>query len=275
MTSQVSTSEQVFAARRTKRLLLFTILILLVLGVAVMSVSAGQFSVPVSDLGRVLSKGPLGARLLDETVVWRIRIPRVLLGLLVCAALGVGGALMQAVFANPLAEPSVIGVTSGAGVGAAFVLVTGWNFLGGSTVPLAAFIAGLGLLVSISMAGTLDLLALGDRAAGHVGIDVQRLRFAAITTATLLTAGAVSYAGLIGFVGLVIPHIVRTIVGPANKILIPASALGGAVLVAGADMVARTAVNFADLPIGIFTALVGGPTFFILLRRLMKRGGMR
>jgi len=275
VTSQVSTSEQVFAARRTKRLLLFTILILLVLGVAVMSVSAGQFSVPVSDLGRVLSKGPLGARLLDETVVWRIRIPRVLLGLLVCAALGVGGALMQAVFANPLAEPSVIGVTSGAGVGAAFVLVTGWNFLGGSTVPLAAFIAGLGLLVSISMAGTLDLLALGDRAAGHVGIDVQRLRFAAITTATLLTAGAVSYAGLIGFVGLVIPHIVRTIVGPANKILIPASALGGAVLVAGADMVARTAVNFADLPIGIFTALVGGPTFFILLRRLMKRGGMR
>lgn len=275
MTSQVSTSEQVFAARRTKRLLLFTILILLVLGVAVMSVSAGQFSVPVSDLGRVLSKGPLGARLLDETVVWRIRIPRVLLGLLVGAALGVGGALMQAVFANPLAEPSVIGVTSGAGVGAAFVLVTGWNFLGGSTVPLAAFIAGLGLLVSISMAGTLDLLALGDRAAGHVGIDVQRLRFAAITTATLLTAGAVSYAGLIGFVGLVIPHIVRTIVGPANKILIPASALGGAVLVAGADMVARTAVNFADLPIGIFTALVGGPTFFILLRRLMKRGGMR
>lgn len=351
MTSQVATSEQVFAARRTKRLLLFTILILLVLGVAVMSVSAGQFSVPVSDLGRVLSKGPLGARLLDETVVWRIRIPRVLLGLLVGAALGVGGALMQAVFANPLAEPSVIGVTSGAGVGAAFVLVTGWNFLGGSTVPLAAFIAGLittvivyslsryngrvhivslilvgiavnavagalisfmvynapttsreqivfwqmgslngakwehvsvvalvvglGLLVSISMAGTLDLLALGDRAAGHVGIDVQRLRFAAITTATLLTAGAVSYAGLIGFVGLVIPHIVRTIVGPANKILIPASALGGAVLVAGADMVARTAVNFADLPIGIFTALVGGPTFFILLRRLMKRGGMR
>lgn len=275
MTSQVSTSEQVFAARRTKRLLLFTILILLVLGVAVMSVSAGQFSVPVSDLGRVLSKGPLGARLLDETVVWRIRIPRVLLGLLVGAALGVGGALMQAVFANPLAEPSVIGVTSGAGVGAAFVLVTGWNFLGGSTVPLAAFIAGLGLLVSISMAGTLDLLALGDRAAGHVGIDVQRLRFAAITTATLLTAGAVSYAGLIGFVGLVIPHIVRTIVGPANTILIPASALGGAVLVAGADMVARTAVNFADLPIGIFTALVGGPTFFILLRRLMKRGGMR
>ena len=275
MTSQVSTSEQVFAARRTKRLLLFTILILLVLGVAVMSVSAGQFSVPVSDLGRVLSKGPLGARLLDETVMWRIRIPRVLLGLLVGAALGVGGALMQAVFANPLAEPSVIGVTSGAGVGAAFVLVTGWNFLGGSTVPLAAFIAGLGLLVSISMAGTLDLMALGDRAAGHVGIDVQRLRFAAITTATLLTAGAVSYAGLIGFVGLVIPHIVRTIVGPANKILIPASALGGAVLVAGADMVARTAVNFADLPIGIFTALVGGPTFFILLRRLMKRGGMR
>ena len=275
MTSQVSTSEQVFAARRTKRLLLFTILILLVLGVAVMSVSAGQFSVPVSDLGRVLSKGPLGARLLDETVMWRIRIPRVLLGLLVGAALGVGGALMQAVFANPLAEPSVIGVTSGAGVGAAFVLVTGWNFLGGSTVPLAAFIAGLGLLVSISMAGTLDLLALGDRAAGHVGIDVQRLRFAAITTATLLTAGAVSYAGLIGFVGLVIPHIVRTIAGPANKILIPASALGGAVLVAGADMVARTAVNFADLPIGIFTALVGGPTFFILLRRLMKRGGMR
>ena len=75
--------------------------------------------------------------------------------------------------------------------------------------------------------------------------------------------------------GLIVPHIIRTVSGPANRILIPASALGGALLIAGADIVARTAVEFADLPIGIFTALVGGPTFFILLRRMMKRGGLK
>ena len=90
----------------------------------------------------------------------------------------------------------------------------------------------------------------------------------------MLTAAAVSFAGLIGFVGLIVPHVLRTIVGPENKILLPASALAGALLIALADLAARTMIPFADLPIGIFTALVGGPTFFILLRRMMRKGSV-
>ncbi|HZK32721.1 MAG TPA: iron ABC transporter permease, partial [Corynebacterium sp.] len=112
---------------------------------------------------------------------------------------------------------------------------------------------------------------LGDRAASHVGVDVSRLRAVAIITATLLTAAAVSYAGLIGFVGLIVPHIIRTITGPSNHMILPASALGGAVLIGLADIVARTIIPFVDLPIGIFTALVGGPVFFILLRRMTRK----
>ena len=139
-------------------------------------------------------------------------------------------------------------------------------------VGVVGVIVAFGLLCAWLLVKQLDLLALGDKAATHVGVDVSTLRTLSIVLATLLTAGAVSYAGLIGFVGLVIPHIVRTVAGPSNAVLIPASALGGALLIAGADIGSRTIIPFADLPIGIFTALVGGPTFFILLRRMKKKG---
>lgn len=124
-----------------------------------------------------------------------------------------------------------------------------------------------------AIAGKLDTLALGDRAAGHVGVNVQLVRMSAIALASLLTGAAVSYAGVIGFVGLVVPHALRLLFGPLNRSLIPASMLGGALLIALADIAARTLIPFADLPIGIFTALVGGPTFFILLRLRLRRGG--
>ena len=88
----------------------------------------------------------------------------------------------------------------------------------------------------------------------------------------MLTAGAVAFAGLIGFVGLIVPHLLRALVGPENKVLLPMSALAGAVLIGVADLAARTMIPFADLPIGIFTALVGGPTFFVLLRRMLRKG---
>lgn len=334
--------------RRARRTGLFGVLAIAVAVVSATSVVVGQYDVALRDLPSILSVGPAGVGTLTESVVWGIRIPRVVLGLLVGAALGVGGALMQAVFANPLAEPSVIGVTSGAGVGAAAVIVFNVTWLGATTVPVAAFltalattalvyalsrlggkvrvvslilvgiavnavagamisalvfiaptasreqivfwqmgslnaaqwshvsvvavIAVIGTVVAMTMSKQLDVLALGDRAATHVGVDVSRARIVAIVVATLLTAGAVSYAGLIGFVGLIVPHIVRTVVGPSNVVLIPASALGGAVLIGLSDVVARTIVPYADLPIGIFTALVGGPTFFVLLRRMMKKG---
>ena len=106
----------------------------------------------------------------------------------------------------------------------------------------------------------------------QVGYPYKEFCLGALVLATLLTAGAVAYAGLIGFVGLVVPHIIRTVAGPSNRIVLPASALGGAVLIVLADTAARSIIAFADLPIGIFTALVGGPTFFILLRAMMRRG---
>ena len=119
------------------RVVLFATLLVLLVGVVLFSVSVGQYHIPVGDVPRILIAGPEGASL-AESVVWKIRLPRLVLGLLVGAALGVSGALMQAVFANPLAEPSVIGVTSGAGVGAALVIVFNITIFGTSTVPVAA-----------------------------------------------------------------------------------------------------------------------------------------
>lgn len=340
---------EAFVQRNRNRVWLFTALVALLVAVSALSISVGQYHVALRDLPAILAVGPTGAESITESVVWRIRLPRLVLGLLVGAVLGASGALMQAVFANPLAEPSVIGVTSGAGVGAAVAIVFGINVAGTSTVPLLAFVSALvttaivyqisrfngrtrvvhliltgiavnavagalisflvflaptasreqiifwqmgslngaqwkhvsvvlvislvGLVISSRLGAQLDMLSLGDRAAGHLGINVTRLRVAAILAATLLTAGAVAFAGLIGFVGLIVPHIVRLLVGPSNRILLPASALGGALLIGSADIVARTAIPFADLPIGIFTALVGGPTFFYLLRRMMRKGG--
>ena len=337
----------VIAARSRRRVALFIVLVLLLAGTVVFSIAVGQFTVPLREIPGILATGPSGTDI-TESVVWRIRLPRLVLGLLVGAALGVSGALMQAVFANPLAEPSVIGVTAGAGVGAAVAIVFNITLFGASTVPMAAFITAvittlvvyqlarhdgkvhvinliltgiainavagaiisimvylaptanreqiifwqmgslngaqwkhvsvvvivvcIGLLLAFRLGGQLDVLALGDKAAGHIGINVNRLRILAIGASTLLTAGGVAYAGLIGFVGLIVPHLLRTITGPANKVLLPASALTGAALIGLADIAARTVIPFADLPIGIFTALVGGPTFFILLRRMLMKG---
>lgn len=269
--------------------------------------------------------------------------------LLVGSALAVAGTLLQGLFGNPLTEPSVIGVTSGAGVGAAVGIVFGLTFLGSATTPLLAFVAGVvttvviyrlssmngevkvltlvltgiavnavaGAVISFMVflaptssreqiifwqmgslngamwdqvgvvvvpvvvcviaacliAGKMDLLALGERAAGHAGVNVTSLRVSIIGLSTALAALAVSYAGIIGFVGLIVPHILRQVIGASNRWLVPLSAVGGAVLLLVADLAARTLIAFADLPIGIFTALVGGPTFFILLRRMLKRGG--
>lgn len=343
-------TQQVLRARNRNRVLLFIVLVFALVSGTIASLVIGQYTIPIGELPRILAVGPLGVSAMDESVIWQIRLPRLVLGLLVGAALGVGGALMQAVFANPLAEPSVIGVTAGAGVGASLAIVLGISWFGATTVPVFAFLSGLlttwlvyqlarfagrirvinlvlvgiavnavagalisffifiaptssreqvvfwqmgslsgakwahisvvavligaGIAVALLLVGKLDVLALGDRAAGHVGIDVARLRVLALLLATLLTAGAVSYAGLIGFVGLVVPHIIRTVAGPSNVVLLPASALGGAALIVLADTDARSIIDFADLPIGIFTALVGGPTFFILLRAMMRRGAV-
>jgi iron complex transport system permease protein len=315
----------------------------------------GQLDVPPSEvLGSVLHRlgldlGPMPSHPQGDNTLWQVRFPRVVLAALVGAALATAGALMQGIFGNPLAEPGVVGVSSGAAVGAAIVIVSGATAIGSWTAPAAAFVAGLattllvyvlsrdggrtevvtlvltgialnamtsaalayllfladtqareeivfwtlgslngsrweqvaivaplagvGLLAALALARQLDLLALGDRAARHVGVDVERLRLTAIVVVALLTAAAVPFCGIIAFVGLVIPHLIRLVSGPGHRLLVPASALAGALLLVLADLWARTAVEYADLPIGMLTSLVGGPFFFWLLRRARRTSG--
>ena len=140
-------------------------------------------------------------------------------------------------------------------------------------VAVSGPLAVAGLAAALLMARRLDLLALGDRAARHVGVDVERLRLRVIVVVAVLTAAAVAFSGIIAFVGLVVPHLVRLLAGPGHRILVPASALGGAVLLVLADLWARTAVAYADLPLGMLTALVGGPFFFWLIRRARSSAG--
>lgn len=326
------------------------------LAVAVLvAAGRGQLDVPPAEvLGSLLHRlgldvGPLPSHPQGESTLWQVRFPRVVTAALVGAALATAGALMQGVFGNPLAEPGVVGVSSGAAVGAAAVIVLGWSFAGTWSAAVAAFVAGLattllvyvlsrdagrtetvtlvltgialnamtsaglafllflgdqqareeivfwtlgslngsrwehvavvapltlaGLVAAFALARRLDLLALGDRAARHVGVDVERLRLTTIVVVAVLTAAAVAFCGTIAFVGLVVPHLVRLVSGPGHRLLVPASALGGALLLVLADLWARTAVTYADLPIGMLTSLVGGPFFFWLLRRARRTAG--
>ncbi|MEV6482745.1 iron ABC transporter permease [Streptomyces sp. NPDC051576] len=313
----------------------------------------GAYPIPTGDvLSSVQHRLGLGGGALDrvpESVLWNVRFPRIVLALLVGASLGCAGALMQGVFGNPLAEPGVIGVSSGAAVGAVAVIAFGLDFLGAWTVSAVAFVSGLaavllvyamsrsggrtevvtliltgialnafagaliglflffadtaavnqitfwqlgslsqatwpkvlailpcavlGLAVAPLHAGRLDLLALGERPARHLGVDVERLRVVLVLVIALLTAAAVSVSGIIGFVGLVVPHLLRMAAGPGHRFLIPASALLGALVLLAADLTARTVAAPAELPLGVLTALLGSPFFFWLLRRTRRRQG--
>lgn len=286
------------------------------------------------DLGRTWSASA-------ETIVWDLRVPRVLTSLVVGTALAVAGATFQGLLRNPLADPYVLGTASGAALGAAiavllpvrivilgFGLLQGLAFVGalasiytvyrlsriGGLSPLTSLLltgyavgsllaAGLAMAMYLSgaalrqifsylmggfdtaswsqLAGTLPLvvvgcalilvrarslngLLLGEETAAHLGIDVGRERAILLALASLITAAAVAVSGLIGFVGLVVPHVVRLIVGPNARLVLPLSALCGAVLLAFADVIAR---SVGDIPVGIVTALIGAPFFIVLLRR--------
>jgi iron complex transport system permease protein len=291
---------------------------------------------------------------LIESTLWVVRFPRIVMGLAVGASLAIAGAVMQAIFGNPLAEPGVVGVSSGsafgasiaivlggsagwagaigswgtalfafgggllatflvyivarsngrtevvtllltgiainafAGAGLAFLLFAGnsasreqivfWQLgsLNGSRwqeVGIVSVVAIIGLIVALIIAGKLNLLAIGERSARHLGVNVEALRIGSIVLVALLTGAAVAFCGIIAFVGLVVPHIVRMTIGPSHRPLIMASAIGGGALLVFADLLARTVVPGADLPIGMLTSLVGGPFFFYLLFRQRKRSG--
>ena len=339
---------------RLRTIILSTALGLILVAAVVVSAITGQLTISPSDvvgsllkwMGIANSWAP--ADPVIESTLEVVRFPRIVMALAVGAALAVAGALMQAVFGNPLAEPGVVGVSSGAALGASTAIVFGISASGGG-VALLAFLGGLGatllvyavaraggrtevvtlLLTGIainafaqaglafvlfladtasreqivfwqlgSLAGSLwsevvvvlpvlvigtvlalmmsrqlDLLALGERNARHLGVDVERLRIVAIVLVALLTGVAVAFAGIIAFVGLVVPHIIRMALGPAHRGLLLASAVGGGALLAVADLLTRTLVSGADLPIGMLTALVGGPFFFGLLYQQRRRSG--
>ncbi len=328
-------------------------LAVLIAGILVSSVS-GQLDIHTSQvIGSMLQRIGIEnswapADPVIDATLWVVRFPRIIMAMAVGAALAVGGALMQAIFGNPLAEPGVVGVSSGAALGASIAIVFGIQFAG-SGVAALAFVGGLlatllvyavarvggrtevvtllltgiainafaqaglafvlfladtasreqivfwqlgslagsvwseivvvapllflGTVVAWVLARQLDVLALGERNARQLGVDVEGLRIIVIVVVALLTAAAVAFAGIIAFVGLVVPHIVRMALGPSHRTLIVVSLVGGAALMVWADLLTRTLVDGADLPIGMLTALVGGPFFFGLLYQQRRRSG--
>jgi iron complex transport system permease protein len=284
----------------------------------------------------------------DTAIVWQIRLPRVVLGALVGAMLAGGGAAYQGVFRNPLADPYLLGVAAGGGLGATIVIVAGASpallppaaFLGAALAVAVTYVLGAGrrssqgvtgpalgsTTASIVLAGVavaalltavqtylqqqhsqtlqavyswilgglaqatwsdvgvilpytvvaaavllahrrlLDVLRIGETEAASLGLDIPRLRLTVVMAATLGTAAAVSVSGLIGFVGIIVPHTVRLTAGPSYRMLLPVSMIGGAAFLVLADVAARTVQAPAEVPIGVITALAGAPFFLFVLR---------
>lgn len=336
-----------------KTVALVTLCVLLAV-VAVAAISLGAISIAPGRVFQVLFGAPVTGEAdyaRDALVIMQIRLPRLLLGAAVGAALAASGAVMQGLFRNPLADPGLIGVSSGAGFAAALAIVLGGRFLPDAVnklpfafLPFAAFVgallstlilyvvasrggrtsmaimllagiafaalagAGTGWLAYISddrqlrdltfwsmgslggatwskvaivvpmvlptliaipfLAHGLNAMALGEAEAFHLGVNVDRLKVAAILLVSVAVGAAVACSGLIGFVGIIVPHLLRLSVGANYRFLLPASALLGASLLVGADIFARTIVAPSELPIGIITATFGAPFFiWLLLRR--------
>lgn len=348
MGTEMALLDQQLEQRRSRRRQTLAVLLLALVVSFVLALLLGSVTLAPMDVGRAL----LGQDLPDYSaqIVQFIRVPRALLAASVGAVLAVCGAILQGLFRNPLADPSLIGVTAGASVGASLMILFGASLgsaLGGvadmSLISAGAFGGGLiavwlvykvstgvngtsvatmllmGIAVaalSASMTGlmeyfadnemlrrmslwrmggleganyprallacavlalllacapafgrALNTLLLGESQARHLGIDVARLKTRLIVLVAAGVGMAVAVSGSIAFVGLVVPHMVRLWVGPDHRVLLPLSALGGAVLLLLADAFARTALAPAELPVGLVTALLGAPFFISLLRR--------
>ncbi|HZU69675.1 MAG TPA: iron ABC transporter permease [Ktedonobacteraceae bacterium] len=332
--------------------LLLLLLSAILLFVILLGISFGSTPIPLGTIIEVLLNGtqlfhfaqpwyPTGV------IVWQVRMPGVFGAALVGAALGVAGVLFQGMLRNPLADPFLIGTSSGAALGAAIAFVLPLDTVFGSffpLTPLLAFVGAMftvllvytiarvgsytpvvtlllagvvinavlvafqtlilelsphaafgiqalfnwlsggiavyswspvlivgaiiiaGILCSLLLANVLDAFGLGEESAANLGLHVERSKLIIIIVGSLLTAAAVSISGLIGFVGLVTPHAMRMLLGPRHRLLLPASALGGAIFLTLADLLARVIIAPSVLPVGIFTALVGAPFFLLLLR---------
>ncbi|PRO66003.1 FecCD family ABC transporter permease [Alkalicoccus urumqiensis] len=330
--------------------------LLLLFGAVLLGLMSSSVTISPGTIAGIVQSRLLGQPLpegipqSEASIIWEIRLPRVILAMLVGACLALAGAAFQGLLRNPLADPYTIGVSSGASLGAVCVIFFQWTFLGAFTLPLTAVAGGfvslllvfslvrlssrsmaietiilagiilsafigsiisliislgsqdemtqiiywlygsvamrgwsyvtlslpfavLGAVLLLSRTRDLNAMALGEEAAGHVGVSVQRGKVLILTGASLLTGAAVAVSGTIGFVGLVIPHLVRLVTGPDHRHVLPVSmVIGGAFLIT-ADVAARTLIAPQELPIGVITALIGAPLFaFLLVQRRIGKG---
>ncbi len=330
---------------RSRRLAAMTILGVGLTGLVVLGLLSGAVGINAADLFHVFGRR-LGLtddpQRLSDSVLWAIRLPRVLSGAVVGAGLGVAGAALQGTFRNQMADPHLVGISPAAGLGAVagiavtpvggppFIMMVG-AAVGGATVALLmrriakrviesnqfilvglalglAMLAWLGAIVLAwdsprvptftfwvfgglagstwstlgaatpivlvgsaivtASARSLDLLALGEAEARHVGVDVDRVIAVILVGVGLTVGGAVGLGGAIGFVGLIVPLILRKWIGPTHRWLIPASALGGGAMVVAVDILARTVAAPIEIPVGLFTAILGAPVFVWFLTRV-------
>lgn len=327
--------------------IMITILVLALFVTIVACLSIGVISIPLNQVITVLLGG--GSET-ERFVIINLRLPRIILAAIVGASLAIAGATMQGLFRNPMASPSVLGISSGAAFGASLAIVLGISWTSGAfAIPAMAFIfsfvtlflvyavsrnrsgyvpvetlllAGIAIgslfsalvsamqyfagdqlsgvvfwmmggldeatwdqvLISITpvilgasvimvLSRDLNAMMVGEEQAGNLGINVNQVRLVLLLAASLVTAMAVSVSGVIGFVGLIIPHVVRILVGPDHRILLPASVISGALFLILTDTLARTIIAPAELPVGIITALLGAPFFIYLLMSRKKSMG--
>lgn len=330
--------------------LLIGLSLLLLFVAATASAFTGPVRLPFLDVAReLIGISALDTR--DHAILWSIRLPRVAMAIVVGATLAVAGAAYQAVFRNPLADPYLLGVSSGAGLGVTVAVVAGASigfgggalgivgaaFVGGviavsatymvsrgvghgssatvvvlAGVAVAAFAnaaqtyvqqrnietvqrvyswmlgnlgiaswgsilmvlipAGFCWLVIVLSSRLLDVMTVGDLEARTLGVDPGLVRLALVAVATMGTAAVVSVSGLIGFVGIIVPHALRLIVGPGHRLLLPLTLIWGAIFLLAADTAARTLLAPAELPVGVVTAAVGAPFFLFILRRFSRAG---
>ena len=321
--------------------------------VFVVCLGFGTETIPFSQVAKILAQGLPSAREAQESphsiILWQVRVPRVLLAFMVGGSLAAVGASLQALLRNPLADPYVIGISSGAALGAAVAVLfgVGISTFSVSVLPMCAFLGALvallivyriavsygsfsihtlllggvvlnaifsalilfltsladpykasgmyawlmgsltgpdfqtvfvlagyllfGVCVLIRQAPALNLLTLGEEVARSLGVEVERVKRVLFAASALVTGAVVAFSGLIGFVGLIVPHAVRLVFGADHRLVLTASGIAGGTFLMVADTAARTLLSPAEIPVGVVTALVGGPVFLYLLVQRRKR----
>ena len=353
-TTGKSTTGKSTTGRRALAVAIAALVVAMAIGVSVGPADLTPAMVGEALLARLPWHPALSVPGIDVTIVWQVRLPRVVLGALVGSMLAGGGAAYQGVFRNPLADPYLLGVAAGGGLGATIIIISGAGqpllppaaFAGAIAAVAVTYLLGAGarrasatnssatnssatasivlagvavaalltavqtylqqqhtqdlqqvyswILGSLSLASwsevliilpyaavaaalllahrrLLDVLRVGEVEASSLGVDIARVRLTVVIAATLGTAAAVAVSGLIGFVGIIVPHTVRLLAGASYRIVLPVSMIGGAAFLVLADVAARTVQSPAEVPIGVITALAGAPFFLFVLRSQHSR----